>query len=185
MAYTYDGNGNVTSATDAKGNVTTFEYDIMDNLSKVTLHRVDTQDNVDEYEVTLYEYDGRGLQTKVVDALGNVTVHQYDGNGNLVKTTDADGYVTEYTMDALDLIEHINYNGGKQVDYQYNKTGDLVKMEDWSGTTTYEVDLLHQITTTTTDRLGKHAAYTYDGVGNQTSVSRRHHRHQGVRQAQR
>lgn len=168
--YTYDGNGNVTSATDAKGNVTTFEYDIMDNLSKVTLHRVDEQDGVDEYEVTLYEYDGRGLQTKVVDALGNVTVHQYDGNGNLVKTTDADGYVTEYTMDALDLIEHINYNGGKQVDYQYNKTGDLVKMEDWSGTTTYEVDLLHRITATT-DRLGKHVAYTYDGVGNQTSVS--------------
>lgn len=150
--------------------MTTFEYDIMDNLSKVTLHRVDEQDGVDEYAVTLYEYDGRGLQTKVVDALGNVTVHQYDGNGNLIKTTDADGYVTEYTMDALDLIEHINYNGGKQVDYAYNKTGDLVKMEDWSGTTTFEVDLLHRITATT-DRLGKHVAYTYDGVGNQTSVS--------------
>ena len=73
-------------------------------------------------------------------------------------------------MDALDLIEHINYNGGKQVDYAYNKTGDLVKMEDWSGTTTYEVDLLHQLTATT-DRLGKHVAYTYDGVGNQTSVA--------------
>ena len=39
-------------------------------------------------------------------------------------------------MDALDLISHINYNGGKQVDYAYNKTGDLVKMEDWSGITT-------------------------------------------------
>lgn len=73
-------------------------------------------------------------------------------------------------MDALDLIEHINYNGGKQVDYAYNKTGDLVKMDDWSGTTTYEVDLLHQLTATT-DRLGRHVAYTYDGVGNQTSVS--------------
>lgn len=131
---------------------------------------MDTQDNVDEYEITLYEYDGRGLQTKVVDALGHVTVHEYDGNGNLVKTTDADGMVTEYTFDSLDLVSHINYNGGKQVDYAYNKTGDLVKMEDWSGATTYEIDLLHRITSTT-DRLGKHVAYTYDSVGNQTSVA--------------
>lgn len=116
--------------TDTLGNVTTFEYNSMNGLTKVTLHRVDGQNGVDEYEVTLYEYDGRGLQTKVVDALGNVTVHEYDGNGNLVKTTDPDGYVTGYTYDSLDLVSHINYNGGKQVDYAYNKTGDLVEMTD-------------------------------------------------------
>ena len=66
----------------------------------------------------------RGLTTKVIDALGSVTVHQYDGNGNLVKTTDADGFVTEYTYSDLDLVMNINYNGGRQVNYAYKKTGD-------------------------------------------------------------
>ena len=81
---------------DAKGNVAAFEYDLMGNLTKVTLHRVDTQDGVDEYEVTLYEYDGRGLVTKVVDALGNVTTTEYDGNGNITLLTDGRGNKMEF-----------------------------------------------------------------------------------------
>lgn len=105
----------------------------MGNLVKASLHRVDTQDGVDEWEITTYEYDARGLTTKQTDALGNVTTYAYDGNGNLLSKTDADGYTTEYTYNALDLVTHINYNG-KQVDYVYNAVGDLVRMDDWSGT---------------------------------------------------
>lgn len=52
------------------------------NLTKTALHRVDTQDGVDEWEVTAYEYDGRGLTTKQTDALGNVTEYEYNGNGS-------------------------------------------------------------------------------------------------------
>ena len=154
---------------DAKGNVAAFEYDLMGNLTKVTLHRVDTQDGVDEYEVTLYEYDGRGLVTKVVDALGNVTTTEYDGNGNVSKVTDADGYVTEYTYNALDMVTNINYNGGKEASYQYNAVGDLVRMEDWTGINTFEVDLLNRITKVT-DHKGKVVTYGYDATGNQTSI---------------
>ena len=50
--YVYDAAGNVIQTIDAKGNVAAFEYDLMGNLTKVTLHRVDTQDGVDEYEVS-------------------------------------------------------------------------------------------------------------------------------------
>ena len=100
--YKYDGVGNVVETIDALGTSAFFEYDSMGNLVKTRLHRVDTQDNVDEWEVTLYEFDGRGLTTKQVDALGNVTTYAYDGNGNLVSKTDPDGYTTEYTDNALD-----------------------------------------------------------------------------------
>ena len=167
--YVCDAAGNVIQTIDAKGNVAAFEYDLMGNLTKVTLHRVDTQDGVDEYEVTLYEYDGRGLVTKVVDALGNVTTTEYDGNGNVSKVTDADGYVTEYTYNALDMVTNINYNGGKEVSYQYNAVGDLVRMEDWTGVNTFEVDLLNRITKVT-DHKGKVVTYGYDATGNQTSI---------------
>ena len=167
--YVYDAAGNVIQTIDAKGNVAAFEYDLMGNLTKVTLHRVDTQDGVDEYEVTLYEYDGRGLVTKVVDALGNVTTTEYDGNGNVSKVTDADGYVTEYTYNALDMVTNINYNGGKEASYQYNAVGDLVRMEDWTGINTFEVDLLNRITKVT-DHKGKVVTYGYDATGNQTSI---------------
>ena len=43
-------------------------------------------------------------------------------------------------------------------------------MTDWLGTTTFELDLLHQLTAAT-DYAGKRVEYTYDGVGNQTSIA--------------
>ena len=79
-------------------------------------------------------------------------------------------YVTTYGYNGLDMVTSINYNDGKEVTYQYNKVGDLVEMTDWTGTTTFEVDLLNRITKTT-DTKGKVVSYTYDATGNQTSVS--------------
>ena len=49
-----------------------------------------------------------------------------DANNNLFFKTDADGYTTTYTYNALDLVTHINYNGGKYMDYVYNAVGALV-----------------------------------------------------------
>ncbi len=168
--YVYDAEGNVVETIDALGNSATYEYDLLGNLTRTSLHRVDTQDGVDSWEVTLYEYDGRGLTTRTVDALGYVTTYEYDGNGNLKKATDADGYVTEYTYNSLDLVESINYNGGKSVSYRYNAVGELVEMNDWTGTNTYEFDLLKRITSAT-DQKGNVTAYTYDATGNQTSIT--------------
>ena len=79
-------------------------------------------------------------------------------------------YVTTYGYNGLDMVTSINYNNGKEVTYQYNKVGDLVEMTDWTGTTTFEVDLLNRITKTT-DTKGQVVEYTYDTTGNQTSVS--------------
>ena len=158
-----------TFDADGLGNSTLFEYDPMGRLTKTSLHRVDAQDKADEWEITLYEYDGRGLVTKETNALGAVTAYTYDGNGNLVSKKDADGYETKYTYNALDFVTQINYNGGKQASYRYNKVGELVEMEDWTGTTSFEVDLLRRITQVT-DRKGNVVEYGYDEVGNQTSI---------------
>ena len=165
-----DGNGRVVETIDALGNSTLFEYDAMGNLTKTSLHRVDGQDSVDSWEVTRYEYDSRGLTTKMTDALGNVTTYQYDGNKNLVSKTDADNYTTKYTYNGLDMVTHINYNGGKQVDYAYNSVGDLVRMEDWTGINTFEYDLLSQLKKVT-DHKGNVVKYDYDGNGNQTVMT--------------
>ena len=67
------------------------------------------------------------------------------------------------------MVMHINYNGGKEVSYQYNAVGDLVRMEDWTGVNTFEVDLLNRITKAT-DHKGKVVTYGYDATGNQTSI---------------
>ena len=167
--YIYDGNGNIVKTIDALGTEAVFTYNKNDQLISMDLHRMDTVNNVDSHEITLYEYDGRNLVTKEINALGDSTLYVYDGNGNLVSKTDADGYVTEYSYTALDLVQSINYNGGKAVSYQYNKVGELIQMDDWTGTNTFELDLLRQLKKAT-DHKGNVTEYTYDEVGNQVTV---------------
>ena len=77
--------------------------------------------------------------------------------------------MTAYAYNGIDLVVGLNYNGGKSVGYSYNAAGDLVLMDDWTGATTFEVDLLGRITRAT-DAKGNAVGYGYDGVGNQVSV---------------
>ena len=147
-----------------------FSYNKNDQLVSTGLHRVDTLNGVDSHEITLYEYDGRNLVTREVNALGDRTIYVYDGNGNMVSKTDADGYVTQYSYTALDLVKKINYNGAKEASYQYNKVGELVQMNDWTGTNTFELDLLGCLQEMT-DHKGNTVSYAYDAVGKQTSIT--------------
>ena len=168
--YVYDSNGNIVKTIDALGTESVFTYNKNDQLISTDLHRVDALNGVDSHEITLYEYDGRNLVTKEINALGDSSVYVYDGNGNLVSKTDADGYVTQYSYTALDLVKKINYNGAKEVSYQYNKVGELVQMDDWTGTNTFELDLLGRLQKMT-DHKGNTVSYTYDAVGNQTGIT--------------
>ena len=142
-----------------------FGYNKNNQLVSTDLHRADTLNGVDSHEITLYEYDGRNLVTREVNALGDSTIYVYDGNGNMVSKTDADGYVTQYSYTALDLVKKINYNGAKEASYQYNKVGELVQMNDWSGINTFELDLLGRLQKMT-DHKGNTVSYAYDAVGN-------------------
>lgn len=78
--------------------------------------------------------------------------------------------MTQYSYTALDLVKKINYNGAKEVSYQYNKVGELVQMDDWTGTNTFELDLLGRLQKMT-DHKGNSVSYTYDAVGNQTGIT--------------
>ena len=169
--YVFDKNGNIIETIDALNHSSYFTYDKLNQLTKVTLYRDDAQDNVvHEAQVTLYSYEGRGLVSTVVNAVGVLVSYVYDGNGNLVKKTDEDGYVTDYAYTGLDLIRQINYTGGKEAVFAYNKDGELVAMTDWNGTVNFSLDILDRIVSVN-DHNGMVTSYTYDSVHNQTSIT--------------
>jgi YD repeat-containing protein len=98
-------------------------------------------------------------------ALGNETLYEYDGNGNLTQKTDADGYVTEYSYDALNLLERVEYDGGKEAQFAYDKNGALTAMMDWNGTARFSLDALGRVTSAV-DHNEREATYSYDAVDN-------------------
>jgi RHS repeat-associated protein len=168
--YFYDLNGNVVETKDALGHSSYFDYDEMNRLKRTRLYRVDPRDGVvNEEQATIYQYDKRGLLKKEINALNQQVVYVYDGNGNMISKTDADGYTTSYIYDFKNMVETINYQGGKSVSYQYNKNGELVEMADWNGTTDFALDALGRIIEVN-DHNNKVTAYTYDSVGNKETM---------------
>lgn len=163
--YDYDGNGNVVKATDPKGVVTNFSYDPMNRIQKLTGSR-----NGANQQTVLYQYDKRGLLTKTISAMNEEVILEYDGNGNLTRKVDEDGYETLYEYTKTNLTQMVRYADGKTADFYYNGRGELVSMEDWTGTTEIVRDALGQIEKVT-DSFGGETGYTWDPVGNRKNVT--------------
>src|SRR6266849_10655081 len=91
-SYGYDQRGNRTSVTDALNNQTTFTYDLVNRLTKITYP---------DTSFVSFAYDSRGRRTSVTDQNGKVTSYAYDDADRLTSVTDAatPGNVTTYGYD--------------------------------------------------------------------------------------
>lgn len=86
------------TATDARGNRTTRLYDVFGNLARV-LEQPDPLDEANNYAVTGYGYDVRGLLVSVVDDADNETQIVYDAAGRKTSLDDPDMGTWHYTYD--------------------------------------------------------------------------------------
>ncbi|WP_078557062.1 DNRLRE domain-containing protein [Bacillus alkalicellulosilyticus] len=111
-SFTYDPNGNQLSSTDPLGRKTSYEYDFLDQLKKITLENgsASSPDNIS----VLYDYDNQGNLTKRTDPRGHVTIFEY----NQVNTVTSE-------IDPL----------GKFIKYDYDQNGNQTSVERGKGTT--------------------------------------------------
>ena len=100
--------------------------------------------------MTRYEYDGKGNQTKIVDALGNVTTNTYDSAGNLLSITDALGNTTSQS---------------------YDSKGNPTSMTDASGKVVGTFTYSGTNPSSMTDKNGVTRNFSYDSTGNMTDSS--------------
>ncbi len=189
-SYTYDGNGNVLTRTDANNHTTTYTYDSQGDVLTVT---------APDGSVTTYTYDGNGNVLTRTDANNHTTTYTYDNNGNLSSETgpDPDGSgpqtapVTSYSYDANgnlsqevepngDTItytyDHANRQTGTSyagtpatpaVSYGYDAAGNRTSMTDGAGTLNYTYDNNNRLLAAS--RGSDTFSYAYDAAGNTTS----------------
>ncbi|WP_295841469.1 DUF6531 domain-containing protein, partial [uncultured Xanthomonas sp.] len=191
----YDGNGNTKTVTDALGHVTqndydplnrlartlqdvggiaaetTFGYDALDNLTKVT-----DPNGLD----TTYAYNGLGDLTKLTSPDTGSTTYTYDSAGNRATQTDARNIKTSYGYDALNRLTQVTYpTTSLNVSYTYDVSqttcasgetyavGRLTRMQDGSGSTDYCYDrfgdLVRKVQTTNGKVFVVRYAYTKAG----------------------
>ena len=166
--FIYDNNGNTDTVTDALSRVTDNDYDPLNRLSRTL------QDVAGIAAETQFQYDALDNLTKVTDPKGletnytynglsellqlqspdtGTTIHTYDSGGNRQTQIDARGVTATYGYDALNRLTGIAYpTASLNVVYTYDTVqpgcaagekfpkGRLVKLTDRSGTTRYCYD---------------------------------------------
>ena len=183
--YVFDDLGRTVSVTDPMKNVTSYEYDALDRIRKVTLPKPSLTSTLNF--VTTIDYDQAGTNpaltythvtdanqrvTKVgydqfdrlvesIDAAGNKTTYAY-ANGLLASTTDANGNVISYEYDATRQLKKTTHPDGLSESYTYYTDGLIASRTSRAGvTTTYNYDAFRRLVSETTGSQSR--SYQYQG----------------------
>ena len=131
--FTYDEVGRVKTVTDATGLTVGYDYNNLDNITKVSYP--DGTAETTEYTCcgipgvvtdragrkSYYDYDVMKRLTRVQDAQGNTLQMDRDANGNLRRLVDAKGHLTKWNYDAVDRVIAKMYGDGTTEAYAYDR----------------------------------------------------------------
>ncbi len=126
-SFGYDEIGNVTSHTDAIGNVTTYSIDATGNVTE----EIVTDLSGKRISGTNREFDASGNMIRETDAEGNVTSYTYDREDNLIAVTRAEASQILYERDVDGNIVKVSYPDGESFEEAvYDTAGNLKKVTD-------------------------------------------------------
>ena len=162
--YKYDGNGNLSSKTDADGHTTEYTYDSLDLVRSI---------NYNGEKSVLYRYNATGDLIYMKDWLGETTF-EVDLMHRMKKATDHNGNTVSYAYDATGQQTAIVYPDGTTASYEYDLVSNQTAVTETDGsTTTYEYDTMGRVSTMHYPN-GWTEYYTYDAVGRLISVDDTH-----------
>lgn len=148
----YDGSGNLTSLTDARGHAWAFTYDAQ--------HRLLTETDRRGVVVLTNTYAGDGriasqadaagqlttfaasplagsrLQVVVTPPSGNAITQVYGANGQLLRVTDGEGHTASFGWDAQGELAAATDKLGRTLAFENDSRGNLISATDRLGNTT-------------------------------------------------
>lgn len=140
--YDYYDTGYVKSITYPNGLKTSYEYDNINRITKVTTEKNGTAINAFEYEydnngnttkeirngeTTLYSYDCLDRLLCITYSDGSSVTYEYDALNNRTKEIYSNGDVKDYVYDTKYQLKEIKLNGEITDSFSYNETGAVVK----------------------------------------------------------
>jgi RHS repeat-associated protein len=171
IKFTYDASNRITQAKDNANRTVSYTYDASGRLWKVT----DAGGGVTEYT---YDTSHRVL-TKKDPRLNTVYTLVYDANGRVTRQTLADGTVYQfaYTLDANGKVTRVDVTNPRNIVRRvtFNSNGYILTDTHALGlpiqqVTTYTRQAGSNFITSITDALNRRTDFTYDAMGNRTSM---------------
>lgn len=156
---TYDPRGNLSSSTDALGNITTYHTRYDHFFKGINLPCLEVTDPTGVKIITVYDYQGRLISEKIkakkclsktemfYDLSGNlvrkeqqlpnemiVTIWRYDSSSRLIEQINGadtnEQIITRFTYNTYGELSDTHYADGTSKHYTYDKVGRL--LEEWS-----------------------------------------------------
>ena len=182
VSFTYDGDGNQLTETDATGTVT-FTYNQFgqvltrtDQLNGVTTNTFDASGNLLTTKdalnnTTTFTYDARGQLLTSTDARGKVTTFTYDATGNQTQRRNANSITTYFFFDARSRLTKVRDALSRSTLYAYDAMGRIIKQTHPDNSfVSFTYDLAGRRTKVTDER-GNATNYAYDGAYRLTSLT--------------
>ncbi|MEW6026192.1 MAG: RHS repeat-associated core domain-containing protein [Planctomycetota bacterium] len=184
----YDGNGNLVSKTDAKGQEIVYTYDKNNRMTgkqadQLTTYTYDASSNLlttlDANTDTINEYDDLSRLTKVTDRKytpAKVIEYTYWDDGTRKTMLEPEGALVEYGYDKAKRLLSVKRNNVTEATYQYNRLGQRVKLTNGSNAyTEYQYNHPLRWLTQISNRKSNGSiissfAYTHDKVGNRKTM---------------
>ena len=199
--FTYDGNGNTLSVTDALGRITDHAYDALNRLERSrqdvggigaqSQFKYDPLDNLTEVTdpkglKTTYARNGFGEVVTQTSPDTGVTAFTYDSAGNVLTRTDARGVTASYSYDALGRTTAVTFSDpAADIHYVYDQPsaqcavgeragiGRIASMIDPSGRTDYCYSAMGDLVrrVQVVDGQALTLRYAYDAAGRMRSMT--------------
>ncbi len=179
QGYTYDGEGNVRTHTDATGVIEGTSYDDLGRVTSrtkqkpggasVTIESITYTDQAGEDTVTdpagvtkTWPYQSR---KQVTDAGNRQTVYRYDELRRVISETNPENRTRSFTYDLFGNLETETDFAGNTTRYGYNELDQLTSITDPSGQTTH-IQIDEGGSETQVDNRGVATVKKLDALGN-------------------
>ena len=153
-SYHYNLSGLLDMVTDASGNQTSYRYDKCRQLIEIcqpvegkfdinVLNKLNKEQK--EVRITRYQRNLAGNIVSVIDPAGSETKYSYDKCGRITGRTDPDGSRTNCTYNLDGTVHSCQFSDGEQIVYEYDSFKQLIKTNDWTGTTEICPDIMGRV----------------------------------------
>ena len=156
----FDENGNILSETAPNGLVTTYTYNINNQLEAIRLG---------SRASSTFTYNALGQLDKVTSPGGAYIDRSFDDGYRAIGITDNSGATQSYTYDTMSNPEEVRYKSGGTTYYigstSYDELGRVRLMEGQNGQSQTIVYYSDGNVKDITDAKGNKTSYTYDSLG--------------------